>query len=109
MASEKLVQLTDSSFETEILKSSQPALVDFWAAWCAPCRAIAPAVDALATDYDGRVKFAKLNIDDNPAVPTRYQIQSIPTLLMFKDGKVVGQLIGAYPKGKIEEMIKKAL
>jgi thioredoxin 1 len=107
--SDKVVEMTDDSFDSQILQSDKPALVDFWAAWCAPCRAIGPAVEQLAEAYDGRVRFAKVNIDDNPMVPTRYEIRSIPTLLLFKQGKVVGQIVGAVPKAKIEELLQKAL
>jgi thioredoxin 1 len=109
MASQNVVEVTDSNFDKEILKSSVPVLVDFWAVWCAPCRAIAPHVDALATDYAGKIRVGKFDIDANPQVPTQFEIRSIPTLLMFKDGKVVGQLVGAVPRAKIEEMVKKAL
>ena len=109
MASEKQVEVTDDNFETEILKSSVPVLVDFWAVWCAPCRAIAPHVDALGTQYDGKIRVGKCDIDANPQVPSRYDIRSIPTLLMFKDGQVVGQVVGAVPRAKIEDLIKRAL
>jgi thioredoxin 1 len=109
MASENIVEVTDNNFDKEILKSSVPVLVDFWAVWCAPCRAIAPHVAALATDYSGKIRVGKFDIDANPMVPTQFEIRSIPTLLMFKDGKVVGQLVGAVPRAKIEEMVKKAL
>ena len=109
MASDKVSEFTDGNFDAEALRADVPTLVDFWAVWCGPCRAIAPAVESLAGDYNGKVKFGKLNIDDHPLVPTRYEIKSIPTLLMFKGGKVVGQIVGAVPKGKIDEMIKKAL
>lgn len=105
----KVLQVTDGNFDSEIIGSSTPALVDFWAAWCAPCRAIAPVVEALANDYDGKVKFAKLDVDSNPQVATRYQVQSIPTLLMFKGGKVLGQIVGAVPRAKIEDLVKKSL
>ncbi|MEK6606970.1 MAG: thioredoxin [Myxococcota bacterium] len=105
----KVIETTDATFENEVLKASTPTLVDFWAAWCAPCRAIAPAVAELAEQYDGKVSFAKMDIDANPATPTRYEIRSIPTLLLFKDGKVLGQVIGAVPKSKLEELVKKAL
>ncbi len=109
MASDKMVTITDANFDSEVLKSSQPVLIDFWATWCAPCRAIAPVVEALANDYAGKVKVAKVNIDENPKTPTTYDVRSIPTLLVFKDGKVVGQIVGAVPRPKIEDMIKKAL
>jgi thioredoxin 1 len=109
MASDKILNVTDSSFEGDVLKSAQPVLIDFWATWCAPCRAIAPVVEQLAGEYDGKLKVGKINIDDNPQVPTKYDVRSIPTLLIFKEGKVVGQLVGNVPKPKIEELIKKAL
>jgi thioredoxin 1 len=109
MASENIVEVTDTNFQTEILGSKVPVLVDFWAAWCAPCRAIAPHVEALAKDYDGRVRVGKCDIDSNPEVATQYDIRSIPTLLVFKDGKVAGQVVGAVPRSKIEDMIKKTL
>jgi thioredoxin 1 len=91
------------------LKSDKPVLVDFWATWCAPCRAIAPSVEELAKTYDGKVKVGKLNIDEQQGVAQQYGIRSIPTLLVFKGGKVVGQIVGAVPKNKIEDALKKAL
>jgi thioredoxin 1 len=109
MASDKLVTITDTNFDNEVLKSSQPVLIDFWATWCGPCRAIAPVVEQLAGEYSGRVKVGKVDIDANPKTPTQYDVRSIPTLLVFKQGKVVGQIVGAVPKPKIEELIKKAL
>ncbi|HEX6836620.1 MAG TPA: thioredoxin [Polyangia bacterium] len=109
MASDKIANVTDASFEADVLKSSQPVLIDFWATWCGPCRAIAPVVEQLAGEYAGKVKVVKVNIDENPKTPTAYDVRSIPTLLMFKDGKVVGQIVGAVPKPKIEELVKKAL
>lgn len=105
----KVLEITDSNFEQEVVKSATPTLIDFWAVWCAPCRAIAPIVEQLANDYDGKVRFGKLNVDDNPAVATKFEIRSIPTLLLFKDGKVLGQVIGAVPKAKLEDLVKKAL
>lgn len=105
----KVLEITDSNFEQEVVKSSTPTLIDFWAVWCAPCRAIAPIVEQLANDYEGKVRFGKLNVDDNPAVATKFEIRSIPTLLLFKDGKVLGQVIGAVPKAKLEDLVKKAL
>jgi thioredoxin 1 len=109
MGSDKIVNVTDASFENDVLKSTQPVLIDFWATWCGPCRAIAPVVEQLAGEYEGKVKVVKVNIDENPKTPTQYDVRSIPTLLMFKDGKVVGQIVGAVPKPKIEELVKKAL
>jgi thioredoxin 1 len=109
MAGASVVNVGDGDFSKVVLESEQPVLVDFWATWCAPCRAIAPAIDALATQYEGKVKFTKLNIDDNQDTPQQYGIRSIPTLLVFKGGKVVGQIVGAVPKDKIEAAITKAL
>ena len=104
-----MVEVTDANFQSEILNSSVPALVDFWAVWCAPCRAIAPHVEALAKEYEGKVRVGKCDIDSNPTFPTQYDIRSIPTLLVFKEGKVVGQVVGAVPRARIEDLIKKAL
>lgn len=109
MASDKVVQLTDDSFDQEVLKSSTPVLVDFWASWCAPCKAISPVVDSLAEDYDGKVKIGKLNVDENPATPGQYGVRGIPTLILFKEGKVVDQVVGAVPKNQLEGLLKKAL
>lgn len=107
--SENIINVTDSTFETLVLKSDTPALVDFWASWCAPCRAIAPIVDEMATQFNGRVRVAKMNVDDNPATPGKYGVRGIPTLILFKDGKVVDQLVGAVPKNQIKELIEKGL
>ena len=109
MASENVKTLTDASFEAEVLKSAEPVLVDFWATWCGPCRAVAPVVEALAKDYAGKVKVGKMDVDSNPQIATKYGVMSIPTLLMFKGGKVVQQLVGAQARPKLEDMIKKAL
>jgi thioredoxin 1 len=109
MASENMVEVTDSNFQSEVLNSSTPVLVDFWAAWCSPCRAIAPHVEALAKEYEGKLRVGKCDIDANPSVPSQFDIRSIPTLLVFKGGKVVGQIVGAVPRAKIEDLIKKAL
>ena len=103
------VTVQDASFKAEVLDSSTPVLVDFWATWCAPCKAIAPALDELATQYKGKVKIAKVDVDESQQVAQQFGIRSIPTLLMFKGGKVVEQLVGAVPKAKLEDTIKKAL
>ena len=102
-----VMDVDDNNFESEILKAEKPALVDFWAVWCGPCKAVAPTVDALATEYKGKVKVGKLNIDDHQLVPQKYGIRSIPTLLVFKGGQVVGQIVGAVPRNKLEEELKK--
>ena len=109
MASDKLITLTDSNFDAEVLKSTEPVLIDFWAPWCGPCRAIAPVVELIAGDYAGKLKVGKLDIDQHPKTATQYDVRSIPMLLLFKDGKVQGQIVGAVPRAKIEEMVKKAL
>jgi thioredoxin 1 len=109
MASTNVKELTDDNFETEVLKSDIPTLVDFWAVWCGPCKQIAPTVDALAEEYKGRLKVAKMDVDHHQLVPQRFGIKSIPTLLIFKGGKVVGQLVGAAPRSKLEAEIQKHL
>ncbi|ABA90303.1 thioredoxin [Syntrophotalea carbinolica DSM 2380] len=109
MASDKIVHLSDNSFDADVLKSSEPVLVDFWASWCGPCKAIAPAIDELAEQFDGQVKIGKINVDENPATPSNYGVRGIPTLILFKDGQVVDQVVGAVPKGQLEALIKKAL
>jgi len=100
-------EITDANFEAEVLQSSIPVLVDFWAPWCGPCRAISPVIDELATNYDGKFKIVKLNTDDNPQSAVNYRINSIPNMIFFKDGKPVDQLIGGVDKAKIEEAIAK--
>jgi thioredoxin 1 len=109
MAGADVLNIGDGDFEREVLKSEHPVLVDFWATWCAPCRAIAPAVEELAAQYKGKVKVAKVNIDDNQDTPQAYGIRSIPTLLLFKDGKVVEQIVGAVPKARLEAAIQKVV
>lgn len=104
---EHLVVVGDADFDQQILKAGVPALVDFWAAWCGPCRAVGPVVEELATEYAGKVKVAKLNVDDNKETPARYGVRGIPTLILFKDGQVVDQIVGAVPKGRIKELLDK--
>jgi len=100
------VEITDTNFTTEVEKSDIPVLIDFWAVWCGPCRMIAPIVEELAQEYQGKLKVGKLDVDNNPGVPTRFGIRSIPTLLLFKNGNVVEQIVGAVPKGYIIDKIK---
>ena len=95
------LEITDSSFQDTVLKSDKPVLVDFWAVWCGPCKAIAPIMTELAAEYEGRLKVGKLDIDNNQEVSVKYGIRSIPTLLLFKDGKIVDQIVGAVPKAQI--------
>ncbi len=109
MAGADVLNIGDADFEREVLKSEHPVLVDFWATWCAPCRAIAPSVEELASQYKGKVKVAKINIDDNQDTPQQYGIRSIPTLLVFKGGKVVEQIVGAVPKARLEAAIQKVV
>ncbi len=105
----EIVEVTDQNFEAEILNSDKPVIVDFWAEWCAPCKQIAPTLKELADKYGDRVKVVKMDIDSNPKTPGDYGIRAIPTILSFKDGKVVEQLQGARPKKDFEEAIKKLL
>ncbi len=107
--SKDTVTVLDATFKAEVLDSQTPVLVDFWATWCAPCRAIAPALEELATQYKGKVKIAKVDVDNNQQVAQQFGIRSIPTLLLFKGGKVVEQLVGALPKAKLEESLKKVI
>ena len=108
MASNDVVTLKDSTFDQEVLKSDTPVLVDFWAVWCGPCKAIAPVVDELATKYKGKLKVGKMDVDDQQAVAQQYGIRSIPTLLVFKGGRVVDTIVGA-DKARLEESVKKAV
>ncbi len=105
MAGQNTIDFTDSNFDTDVLNSEVPVLVDFWAEWCGPCRMMSPTVDAIATDYAGRLKVGKLNVDENGAVAQRYQVRGIPMLLLFKGGKVVDQRVGAMGKTEVQKMI----
>jgi thioredoxin 1 len=107
MAGMNTVTFTDQNFEEEVLKSDKPVVVDFWAVWCAPCRMVAPAVDAIADAYVGRAKVGKLNVDENLVVPNRYNIRGIPTLLLFKNGQVQEQIVGATTKDNIAKLLEK--
>lgn len=109
MAGEKVIELNASNFEEEVLKSEVAVLVDFWALWCIPCQMVTPIVEQLAREYEGKVKFCKLNIEETPEIADRYSIMSIPTLLLFKEGKVVDRIIGAVPKQQIITKLNKIL
>jgi thioredoxin 1 len=110
MASDKIQVITDGNFNETVLQASQPVLVDFWAEWCMPCRRIAPTVDALASDFDGRVTVGKMNVDENPRTPMQYSIRGIPTLLIFKAGQVVDTIVGAQvSKEQLSSLLEKHL
>ena len=102
-------KVSDASFEAEVLNSAEPVIVDFWAEWCGPCRQIAPALEEIATEMAGKVKVVKINIDENPGAPSKYGVRGIPTLIMFKGGKVESTQVGAVPKGKIVEWINRSV
>jgi len=110
MANESgLLHVSDKTFGSEVLQSNLPVLVDFWATWCGPCKSIGPIIDELAKEYTGRVKMAKLNVDENPATPSQYGVRGIPTLILFKEGKILEQIVGAVPKTRLVSIIEKAL
>jgi len=109
MAGLGVFEVSDATFDQEVLQSEQPVLVDFWAVWCGPCKAIAPIVDGIAASYAGKLKVAKVNVDENPATPGRYNVRGIPALVFFKDGKVADQVVGFVPQEVIEEKVKKLL
>jgi len=103
------VELTDDNFEDQVLKSNKPVVVDFWAPWCSPCRMVSPVVEELATDYAEKLKVGKLNVDENSKTASQFGIMSIPSILFFKDGKLVDQVIGAVPKSALKEKVDKIL
>ncbi len=105
MAGSETLTFTDTAFDGDVLKANVPVLVDFWAEWCGPCRQMTPTIDALASEYTGKVKVGKLNVDDNGQTAMRYNVRSIPTLLLFKDGQVVEQRVGAMGKSEVQKMI----
>ena len=107
MAGNGIVELSDESFDRDVLKSEQPVMVDFWAAWCGPCKALAPIVEEVANAYNGKVKVGKMDVDKNVATPQRYGIRGIPTLLIFKNGKVQEQIVGYVPKETIQKALDK--
>ncbi len=100
---------SDSNFDTDVLKSTELVVVDFWAEWCGPCRLLGPTIEALADDYQGKIKVFKMNVDENPATPTRFHIRGIPTVIFFKNGELVDQLVGNHPKDTIAQTIQKHL
>ena len=103
------LEVNQANFETEVLKSSQPVVVDFWAPWCGPCRSMAPVIEELANDYQGKAKVAKLNVDENQALAGQFGVMSIPTIIFFKDGKAVGQIVGFTPKNKLSQKLDELL
>ncbi len=104
-----LAKVSDQTFEDDVIKASVPVLVDYWAEWCGPCKQIAPALEEIASEMDGRVSVAKLNIDDNPQTPQKYGVRGIPTLMLFKDGQVAATKVGALPKGKLVDWIESVI
>lgn len=109
MAGDKVKHVSDGEFDSQVLKSDIPCLVDFWAPWCGPCKAIGPVIEELAEEFDGKVKIAKMNVDENPTTPGKFSIRAIPTLILFKNGQIFDQITGAVGKTQLSALIKKAL
>lgn len=109
MSSQLLGVATDDNFESEVLKSAKPVLVDFWAPWCGPCKAIGPIVEEIAGQFEGRLKVMKLNVDDSQKTALKFAVRSIPTIILFKDGQAIDTVVGLVPKARLEEFVKKAL
>ena len=109
MAGENTVQFTDANFDEQVLEADTPVLVDFWAAWCGPCRLVAPLVEELAEEYEGKISFAKLDVDQNPKMASKYGVMSIPTLLIFKKGEPVSNIVGFRPKAELKRSLDAAL